>query len=93
MNKLLLIPTVAILLMVGLKGHAEDRHLQVGQPEQAELTATTGYRAPVRGLSELEKANNALARVMGRTLPHPEQHIIVIDSKHYVPVMIDGTAR
>ena len=61
----------------------------------AELTNTYDYtqerltgfsmdrKVPVVGLSEMEKANNALARVFGRTEPHVQPVLVqVINPRH-----------
>lgn len=67
---------VFILALIVTTSSAQDKQYK-------QLSGLSMDKPRITGLSELEKANNALASVFGRTLPHPEQTVIVNDGLLY----------
>lgn len=80
MKQLLLIPVVAFctLLAVGPSSAAEEITYTSGDLTTHTIRGLSMDRPSTVTLSEMEKANNALARVFGRVEPHVAQPIIII---------------
>ena len=74
MKTLLLIPVVAFCTLVAVGPSSADE--ADGRPY--EVRALSISRPSTVTLSEMEKANNALARVFGRIEPHVAQPVSII---------------